>query len=490
MSRTAPSESVTRGLAPGPGGGRRGFVVALVVGAALLQLLWVTVVPPFRASDEFDHAYRASGAAAGQWRATEEATDGRGILVVASESLVRAAQRQCESLGYTGPDNCTPAEQLGDGQVLVGSGAGNYNPLFYWVVGTAGAAFEGASSLYAMRFTGALLCLLLIAAAAWALSRRRRWSWATVGLPLALTPVLLFSTTVAAPNGLEMAAGLALWSSLLSLRDVEDRRDERGLLVLAVVSACVLGVLRMLGPMFLGLIVLTAVALDPGLPRRLLQRHRALFLSGAALVTAAVAFGAYWILTTGSVQSSGRQGSDFSWPMLIRWPLQAIAAFPYRDQPGPAVVYPVFLLAFLALVVAAWRAGTRRERVVLAAMGVAALAVPLVLTAVTHAGRGTMWQGRYGLPFTVGLVVLAVVVLDRRGVPLTWAQPRVLVPGALTLAVGAAASLVKVLQKEQARPESFLDPAWHQPPVLVVVAATLLAYAVLALPASRTRHDH
>ncbi len=38
---------------------------------------------------------------------------------------------------------------------------------------------------------------------------------------------------------------------------------------------------------------------------------------------------------------------------------------------------------------------------------VAAVSIPVVITAVTVATAGPLWQGRYGLPFHIGVILLA-----------------------------------------------------------------------------------
>ena len=157
------------------------FVGGILLGLAILQALWIVTVPPFRASDEFDHAYRAAAVARGQWEATDPAADGRGTLVSVPADLVTAAHAQCADLSYTGHDNCNPAQRNDDGTVLVASGAGAYNPVYYWVVGTIARPFEGAAALYAMRVASAALCLLFMGLAAWALSLRRRGAWSGAG---------------------------------------------------------------------------------------------------------------------------------------------------------------------------------------------------------------------------------------------------------------------------------------------------------------------
>lgn len=465
------------------------FVVLVVVGTALLQALWIAVVPPFRGTDEFDHAYRASAVASGQWRATLVPEDGRGLLVEASGPLVDAAHAQCASLSYTGPDNCTAAGEAGDGRVLVASGAANYHPAFYWVVGSAAEPFDGAAALYAMRVAGAALCLLLVGLAAWAVAQRRHRTWSGAGLALAMTPVLLFSTAVAAPNGLEMCAALALWSALLALDGSAPAGRVRGLLLVAIAAAVVLASVRMLGPLFLACLVAAVWALHPGLPRSLAGTHRRLLAVGVLAAGAATALAAWWVLSTGAVKPAPElQGGPWRWGALVLWPLQAIAAFPYRDQAGATIVYPVVLLLFGGLVAAALRYGGRRERVVLVLVVVASLAIPLALTAATYAGRGAMWQGRYGLPFSLGIVLVAAHVLDRRH-PASRRRAGLIVIGGALMAVATAACLLKVRGEELARAVSATDPAWHPPSPALVVAGSCLAYALLTWAAVRTSRE-
>ncbi len=156
----------------------------MFVGILLAQAAWILALPPFRGSDEFDHAYRAAGVASGQWRLTEYAREGRGMVVEVPADLVAAASGQCDSLKYTGHDNCHPISDAGDGRVTVATAAGNYNPLFYWVIGTAAKPFHGAAALYAMRIATAVLC-----AVGFALGSRspgERYDPASLALPRAV----------------------------------------------------------------------------------------------------------------------------------------------------------------------------------------------------------------------------------------------------------------------------------------------------------------
>ncbi len=147
-------------------------MAALVLLATLLaQAAWILAVPPFRGMDEFDHAFRAAGVASGQWRLHDQAEGGRGLLVDVPEELVAASQGQCEGLAYIVPETCDgdgPGKE--PGTVRATTSAANYEPVYYWVVGTAGEPFTGAHSLYAMRAMAALLCAIVLALAAWCLT--------------------------------------------------------------------------------------------------------------------------------------------------------------------------------------------------------------------------------------------------------------------------------------------------------------------------------
>ncbi len=470
----------TDSAAATPDGTRR-YVALVVVGFALLQALWIVTVPPFRGVDEFDHAYRAAAVANGQWLATEWTENGRGILVAVPEELVEAAHGQCASLDYTGPDNCSPAGQAGD-LVWVGSGAGGYNPAFYAVVGTLAGPFDGVTSLYVMRVATALLCLLMIGIAAWSVAIRSRSRWSRAGLVFAVTPVMLYSTAIVAPNGVELCAALCFWSALLSLDGSATLQQERRLVWIAAGSASVLMVDRMLGPLFALAILLTVWLLNPALVRHVVTVHRRVFVWASMVVLACATYAVTWFLVSGagSPEPGNHQGGGFVWTHPILWIFQSIAAFPTRGDQGAMVVYPIVLLIFAALVAVALARATPRARWVLILTMVVSLAIPLLLTAATYAGRGSMWQGRYGLPYAMGVVLIAALVLDRSGLE-TRLRGAILTLGSVAMGIGIAACLVKLLTNEAGRSVSRLDPGWLQPAPAALVAGTAVAWALLRL---------
>ena len=189
-----------------------------MAGTLLIELAWIWAVPPFRGIDEFDHAYRAASVAEGFWSPEwTEVPNGRGVLLPVPEEIVVDAHEVCDSYEYVGPANCQAVSRLDRGLVMVASAAGRYNPVFYWVVGSPSRLASGSDALYIMRATSALLCSLLVAISAWVIGRWANTRWPFVALALALTPVTLYGFMLPAPNGVEMAAALCLWSGLLGL---------------------------------------------------------------------------------------------------------------------------------------------------------------------------------------------------------------------------------------------------------------------------------
>lgn len=461
----------------------------LVLGVLLLQAAWIVTTPPFRGIDEFDHAFRAAAVAGGEWVPGMPAEAGRGRLVTVPRDIAEAAHAQCAALEYTGPDNCSPVKELPTGRVQIASSAADYPPLFYWVVGTVALPFEGAAALYAMRIATALLSLFFVGVAAWAMGLLRG-AWPMIGLILGLTPVFIYSTTVAAPNGVEMGAGVALWATLLALVDGRSRNIETRLLWGAILSAAVLGGLRLLGPAFLLMILSTVAALDWRATRDLIRRRLRLALLGTGIVGASVAAQAYWMfhVVVDEVSTPGAENpSVVTASSLIAWPLQTIAAFPLRTDSGPGVVYLVVAVLVMGLVVTAWRRGLGRARVLMLVTLIASLAFPYVFTLPTVDSVGNIWQGRYLLPYSVGLVLLAGYALGRRRPGPSLPRTAFLLAGT-SYAVALASCYIKLRSDElSGRSASIADAAWHPPSPFMLVAITAVAVALLTAAVVRTQ---
>jgi hypothetical protein len=457
---------------------------SLLLGLCGLFAIWVLVMPPFAGSDEHDHAYRAAAAARGEWGIDPvNATRGTGAWLEVPSDIVRAAQPECQDLVYTKDRDCVGTPD-GSGTTRVASGAGRYHPLFYAVIGTVAKPFDGAAALYAMRFATALLAAAFVWVAARAASTWARTRWPYLGIAVACTPVVLYSSSVASPNGVEMMSALALWVSLVGLL-VAPPQHLRTLAVHAGISGATLATLRPLGPLWCLVIlaaVLVSVAADPGRVRALVRRPAVLL--GATLVAVSAVQGTAWVLAVDALKVGG-EGTDHtsvghrlgvSATQLPAWILQAIAAFPLRDQATHPAVYACYLLLFGVVLVLGLRLGSVRARVGILLVMASVLVFPYVTTVQSYDKYAAAWQGRYGLPVAMGMVVIAAYVLDRAGHHLRGPMQLLLF---LLFVVAQTVSPAYTLLLEVKDSPQVDSSAWVQPSLLLTIMVAGLSAGLM-----------
>ncbi|MDQ4054721.1 MAG: DUF2142 domain-containing protein [Actinomycetota bacterium] len=473
-----------RGLAPGDKSAfRPRFAPILVfVGPLAVQLAWIGSFQAFRGLDEHDHVYRADSVAAGHWVSSGETTDqSRGELISVRRSIIEAAGPVCDAWPYTEHYNCHAYAADGPDRALVASAAARYNPVFYWVIGTAARPFEGTSAVYAMRVAGAVICALLAALAFAALQQLTASTWRVAALLVVLTPMMTYSTAVAAPNGVEQAAALLTWASLLAIarRPVSSPRLPTWLTLLAATGLLVLSTVRLLGPFWALLIVAAVTALTPrSRLRSLLREHRrSLTTIGGAWLAAAMA-GVIWSVANGTNDPSSERESlnGTAWDLLPRqlvlWALQSIGAFPARDQRAPVIVYALFVVASAVVLWLGIRGATRRTRRVMLAILVAVVVVSSTITVVTYPEVGLAWQGRYVWPLSMGVPLLAGLSITRTSGRTLW-----LLLVSTLVAAATAISQVRVLDRETGEDAS--SDNWTFLPASAIVALTLVGFALV-----------
>jgi hypothetical protein len=467
---------------------RRGLLAFVAV--LLAQAVWILAVPPFRGSDEVDHVYRAAGVASGQWHLSEGAQHGRGLLVWVPTDVVAAARAQCMSLSYVGHDNCQAVATSGD-RSLVATAAGGYDPFFYVVVGTVAKPFHGAAVDYAMRAATAVLCALLLAVGVGVMTFAGTGRWATLGVLAALTPEVIFSGAIPSPNGVEMGLGFVLWAALLAAVRRDDHHVlQRRLLLVAAAAVVPLTFVRLLGPLWV-LLIVGAVALTVGVRGtwEIVRRHRWVVTTAAAATFLGVCWWAGWQVIASQADGVQADKDRVLWILAFNLPaytMQMVGAFPFRDQPAPLGVYPLAFFVIGLLVVAAWRRGApiRAARAV-PWIVVVALVVPIVLSLGFMPSLGAFWQGRYELPFVIGILPLCGLLLDKAGFA-PHEGPKLVTLSAVFLAIVQVTSVVHVERMEQGRPVSASDPHWADPGPWLLGAGMLVA-CLLAGPLFRIR---
>lgn len=450
----------------------------LLVGVALLQAAWIWVLPPFGGLDEVDHAYRAASVARGHVVERQPTNHGRGDLIRVPMDLVTAANHRCSGLKYDGFANCNATGSSdASGDVLVSSAAARYDPAYYLATGTAARPFHGTAALYAMRIATALLCDMFLGLAFWIGLRCSSSAWPNRGLLVAATPVLLCATATAAPNGVQMAASLTLWSAGAALLKLhESERTRRRLVLIGSVSLCAVILTHTTGLLWgAATVIALLVALGRIEAKRLWGSHRSSLVRNATAVTAVSAFAAAWILSqrTNDPATDNTSFGALPWADLIvqpvLWALQTIGAVPFRNQPAPVPVFVLGLMLFISLLVIGARRANRRIRVAMSAITAVCLAVPLVATVATFHAIGFAWQGRYELPLAYGLCVFASWSLG------AW-EPRRFAP-AVTPIIVVAVMLMQLLTVVHLRATLGWSPAdvGQAPPVGVLAVLIVLA---------------
>lgn len=461
-----------------------GSACAVIAGLAVLLLTWILVIPPFGGSDEFDHAYRAAAAARGEWITTpSDATQGTGAWVDVPRDVVDAARAECQARVYTTNADCVGSAH-GD-RVRIASAAGRYQPLFYVLVGSASLVFHGTAALYAMRLMTATLALAFVVLSLLALGTWARSRMAYLVPAVVCTPVVVYSSAIVAPNGVEITAALAFWIASVGVM-VADRAHLRRLMVVTAAAGTTLCVLRPLGPLWCllsAVAVLVAVRPLPGRLRLLRDRRDA--LAAASVVMVGAVLSTIWTVTMKALEV--RQNGDPVVTSLAHrigevgmlvpvWVLQSVAAFPMREDATHPIVYLGYLTVFGVIVGTALRVGARRLRIALTGVAVVVLAAPFVETVAAYDSTGAAWQGRYGLPLALGLVVLAGYALDRSAKVVSASALAVI---GVSYVVAQVISVTYTLHVELGRSPLVDSSAWLRMPmwlttVLAAIGAMLL----------------
>ncbi|HEV8563209.1 MAG TPA: DUF2142 domain-containing protein [Actinophytocola sp.] len=393
--------------------GARLWLVAFV-GLWLLFAGWAFAAPYDGPPDEQQHALRAAAIMNGDVLAGAD----RGQLV--PDSLYR--RPFCFPMRLTVPANCAvePGGSETDQEYWVA--AARYNPVYYAITGWPLGFEPNWRGIVASRLLNGAAMAALIACAVVAAVRWTRHKAMLAGVVVAVTPMVAHLGGAINPNGVEIAAGLALFAALLSL--VHDQREgiNRAAVALAGVSASVLVTPRFAGVLWLAVIV--GAVLIPSAKARLreLARSRVVRIWSGVVVLAVLA-SVGWTLLANTAEVGGTdkgqtvarilRGEIFDmWPIVTQ---QMVGVMGWAETPLPGMVYAVWYMAAGLLLLGALVLGNRVDRWRLSALFLATFA-PLAAAEVLLANTtGYFNQGRYFLPGAVGLPLLAAYVMSRRG---------------------------------------------------------------------------
>ena len=388
----------------------------LIAGYALLTAAWLIGNPPFASPDESLHYVRALTVARGELvgepaEITGIPSDQAAWVNQAARAVVVPAGLSPDGYGCfffqpEVPASCqdevetaqTPREEV--------IANGTYQPSTYFVPGVF--TFFGDDPEVANRLGrvgSALVSIGLLALATFMLWRTDRNGAALIGLAVAITPMVIFVSSVLTPSGPEIAASIALVVALLHLHDTPPRM----VWVSLGLSGAILVLSRSLGPLWLALYGLVFL-LWYG-PRRLreLGREPKVWVPPLTAIGLAAVFNRWWEYRYGPDVEVAIESFDDVLAALAQVPemvRQHIGVFGHLEVAIPRLAYLTWHLMLGALVLLAMVVATRRQRWAMSTIIVFAIAAPVLLDSavLVHTGFGV--QGRHVLAMGVGVPLM------------------------------------------------------------------------------------
>jgi Predicted membrane protein (DUF2142) len=488
---------------------------------AALGSLWALATPIYGAPDEPGHVLRAASVARGEVVGEERQSLPRacretfacafwgghfhyvrvpaGLITAGREVPLRDPRFHlpCYAFRPKVSANCLGALPNKGGLRTTPTNVGVDPPAFYAIAGIPSLVVHSLPGLtiYLMRIVSVLASSALLASALLTLRSVRPGWIAASGFGFALTPMALFVIGSVNPNGLEIAAGIAAWASTAVLAHDADARIDQRLVTRAGIAMIVLVLMRGLSVLWLALIVATGIALCSHAALRRLVGSRVVRRWSIAVVIATVASLA-WVLWFRPLDHLGRHGfppGPVSTVTIVEdslgtsWGLyqQMIGRFGWLDTPSPTLTYLLWTVGLGLLVTLCIAIGPRRIMALLIVLIALTVAVPVAIDSSQARELGIGWQGRWTLPFAVGVPIVA-------GLSIAWSQRHALLDRSRLPAVLAAVFVIsqflayfQALRRNAvgaAGPLTFrLDAEWSPPlPPWLLLTGSLAVLVALA----------
>jgi Predicted membrane protein (DUF2142) len=478
---------------------------------AFCVVLWSVATPMFAGPDEAAHMVRAYALVHGDLVGDSESGSVEPRFLVPAvlvphppcfpfDGSTKTYQSPCDVADFDIPcyastpevtADCLNADDSGP-SALVPSRTADYPPLGHLVAGWPTLFSSGLLSLYLMRLAMALASVALIALAFDTASRSSFAGAMRIALVLSLTPLALWLAGTVNPSALAIGAAAAAWVGGLAVI-VDGPMATRSSLARWGAPMCIFLLLRRDSLLWGALMVGVMATLASRTRARSLRGVRQFWgWVGAIAVCVALQIVFWGGHTTSDFASTLRTGGHATLAFRDTFNIvhQMIGVLGWLDSPVPDLVYFVWLGLALTIAAIALSCGTGRLRF---AVGSTML---LSVGAITGVGalRYGYVQGRYVLPFSMGLPLVSAVTLAARrdleaflGVLrrcLTWLLP--------LLQTVAFAQLLRRYSVGENGPYSFL---WHSkwsPPYapiwvlcLLQAVASFLMYRVLLQPAQQ-----
>lgn len=402
----------------------------------VLSAVWSLTTPLMGAPDEDAHAIRAAGiwfgTLTGEVETTTTPLDDSSdppvtyrtfshVEVPRAYDDLRAMPGCFKYFAHISAE-CAPPMSTDMTRVDSVTAAGTYQPTYYVLVGWPTRLLEPRLAVRLMRLLSAAIGSALLASAMVSARRCARSPVTIIGVALAITPIALFLLGSINPNGLEIAAAIATWAGLFEIWR-SDRAIDRSVVARLAIAASLFALSRPLAPVFVVIAVAsTALTCSTRARAASLMRSQRARIGAAAIIASMVASG-IWVLATHANSSytgtsipsmTTRAALDKHLGRLTMLTEELVGNMGWLDAPIPrGWVWSWLALIGVVVVTALWR-GTWRQRLGLSAIIITTLAIPMYSEVTTAQRFGFMWQGRYTLPFAVGVPITAAWMIAAR----------------------------------------------------------------------------
>lgn len=378
--------------------------------------------------------------------------------------------------------------------------AGQYPPLYYWLVGLPSLVLPADVGVYVMRVASAAVTTAFFVWGLRALLSRGSRRITLWSVAVALTPMSVFLSGTINPNGLEIAAAFSVWGASLALFSGRSTARAWSLWLQLGMSAAVLVNIRPLSPLWAVVAIgVSAATADPAAIKTALRSRWAVPVIVA--VVAATAVGISWTLRHGVLLTGTNLWPEYSDPTRAVLDIvgssdsyyqQMIGNLGWLDAPSPPLTVVIWTIGLGALVALGLAAPWVRAKMALVVLVLGVGVAPIILQLPNAADAGLVWQGRYALPIAVGVPLIAGVVIgDPRASAgtLVWRLARMIVP---FLGVADVAAFYWTMRRYSVGATGSLitdNPAWSSPlgylPAVGIHAVLVAALCAMALLSTR-----
>ncbi|MDQ0673465.1 hypothetical protein QFZ36_001026 [Pseudarthrobacter siccitolerans] len=413
LLRPAPSLQAVRVR---PGQLRVLFLAWLLIGAA--GTIWCFASPLMSIPDEPAHTVKAAAVARGQLSGTSSGIQGEPLSVQVPGFIAQLHRYSCFAQHSDITPACSPTIDASDrGWTTAKTSAGNYNPVYYGIVGIGSRGLSGEPALYAMRLISTWVTAFFLASVVSAASSLRRFQLPVIAVGVSLTPAVLFLAGSINPNAIEIGATAALFMNLCAI--FEQSAGKIRIHTLNVATGALSGMLlantRPLALVWLCLAALAAL-LCYGFPALLRALKDWRFVTALGSVFLSCLFALWWIVSAKSFDSllagppmPGDQAALAMLDKSIGFMVEYVGVLGWLDTMPPAGTLYAWVLGFGVLLFLAFTARPVRARWVMLLMVIAVIAVPTVLQASSSEKLGWIWQGRYALAMVLTMLLAAGV---------------------------------------------------------------------------------